>query len=192
MSWDGKQNLYINRVSAAQKCLQRALRRSGCGNAGRLCVHVHALRRDGSPDGQMVFYYNAVTVADAVIARFYDRTAGAFYDAALPEGGAAPLGALSARRKPLQDSPTPAGNPTAASALLRLELLTGREDFRHVAKTLWRVFRELWALWPVCGQLWAGAGAIAAGPMQVVVVGSGRKPGGWRRSRWPATRSTRR
>jgi len=35
---------------------------------------------------------------DAMIARFYDRTAGAFYDAALPEGGAAPLGALSARR----------------------------------------------------------------------------------------------
>ncbi len=39
------------------------------------------------------------------------------------------LGALTTRRKPLQDSPTPAGNPVAAALLLRLEALNGREDY---------------------------------------------------------------
>ena len=60
----------------------------------------------------MNYYQAAIALADAMIARFYDRTAGAFYDAAATEG-TAPLGALGARRKPLQDTPTPAGNPTA-------------------------------------------------------------------------------
>ena len=39
------------------------------------------------------------------------------------------LGALATRRKPLQDSPTPAGNPVGAALLLRLEALNGREDY---------------------------------------------------------------
>ena len=45
-----------------------------------------------------------------------------------------PLGALTARRKPLQDSPTPAGNPTAAAALLRLEALSGKATYREIAE----------------------------------------------------------
>jgi uncharacterized protein YyaL (SSP411 family) len=47
---------------------------------------------------------------------------------------AKPLGALSARRKPLQDTPTPAGNPSAAIALLRLAHLSGRKDLRDKAE----------------------------------------------------------
>ena len=47
---------------------------------------------------------------------------------------ARPLGALTARRKPLQDSPTPAGNPTAAAALLRLEALSGRRNIARSPK----------------------------------------------------------
>ena len=54
-----------------------------------------------------------------MIARFYDSTGGGFFDTEASND--APLGALSARRKPLQDTPTPAGNPAAAAALLRLE-----------------------------------------------------------------------
>jgi hypothetical protein len=40
------------------------------------------------------------------------------------------IGALSAQRKPLQDSPTPAGNAIAATLLLRLHDLTGRNLYR--------------------------------------------------------------
>ncbi len=78
---------------------------------------VHACIDAWLAGGEMRFYHAAVKLADAMIARFYDRTAGAFYDTAAPAEGTAPLGALGARRKPLQDSPTPAGNPAAAAAL---------------------------------------------------------------------------
>ena len=53
-------------------------------------------------------------IGDAMIEKFFDKTSGGFFDTAAVEVGAAPLGVLSARRKPFQDSPTPAGNSTAA------------------------------------------------------------------------------
>ena len=43
------------------------------------------------------------------------------------------LGALQARRKPLQDSPTPAGNPAAAAVLLRLYAVNGSTPLRDAA-----------------------------------------------------------
>ena len=50
------------------------------------------------------------------------------------------LGALTTRRKPLQDSPTPAGNPTAASLLLRLGALNGNQDYAVKAKQTLEAF----------------------------------------------------
>ncbi len=83
--------------------------------------------------GELKYYCSAAVIGDAMIARFYDPVGGAFFDAELPEGSK-PLGALSARRKPLQDTPTPAGNPSAAIALLRLSHLSGRTDLREKAE----------------------------------------------------------
>jgi hypothetical protein len=115
-----------------------------------------------------------VKLADAMIARFCDPTAGAFYDAAAPQDGAAALGALGARRKPLQDSPTPAGNPTAASALLRLEALSGRREYREIAEDTLASFAGIVEHFG----LYAGSYGLAlerllVDPLQVVVVGSG-------------------
>jgi uncharacterized protein YyaL (SSP411 family) len=109
-----------------------------------------------------------------MIARFYDRTAGAFYDMAGPVEGAIPLGALTARRKPLQDSPTPAGNPTAAAALLRLEALSGRGEYRKIAEDTLAAFSGIVEHFG----LYAGSYGLALerlllDPVQVVVVGSG-------------------
>ena len=124
--------------------------------------------------GNMNFYRVAVKVADAMIARFYDSTAGAFYDVAVSEGGQIPLGALGARRKPLQDSPTPAGNPTAASALLRLETLSGRQEYRDIAEDTLACFAGIVEHFG----LYAGSYGLALerlllDPVQVMVVGSG-------------------
>jgi hypothetical protein len=94
---------------------------------------VHACVDAWLASGNMNFYRAAMRFADAMIARFYDETGGAFWDAAISQEKA-PLGALGARRKPLQDSPTPAGNPVAASALLRLEALSGKQTYRDVAE----------------------------------------------------------
>ena len=135
---------------------------------------VHACVDGWLASGRMEFCHAAVKLADAMIAGFYDKTAGAFYDIAAPEAGTMALGALSARRKPLQDSPTPAGNPTAASALLRLEALTGRAQYREVAEDTLASFS---GIVPHFG-LYAGSYGLALerlalDPVQVVVVGSG-------------------
>jgi uncharacterized protein YyaL (SSP411 family) len=121
----------------------------------------------------MSYYHAADKLADAMIARFYDRQAGAFFDAAAPADGATPLGALSARRKPLQDTPTPAGNPTAASALLRLETLSGRREYREIAEETLASFTGIVEHFG----LYAGSYGLALerlllDPVQVVVIGS--------------------
>jgi len=135
---------------------------------------VHACIDGWLGSGEMKFYRAAVTLADAMIARFYDHTADAFYDAAAPADGAVPLGALGARRKPLQDSPTPAGNPTAAAALLRLEALSGRKEFREIAEDTLGSFAGIVEHFG----LFAGSYGLAlerllVDPAQIVVVGSG-------------------
>ena len=55
-----------------------------------------------------------------------------------------PLGVLGTRRKPFQDSPTPAGNSVAAIALLRLHAYTndqGYYDKPNRRSKCWRAWR---------------------------------------------------
>jgi len=124
--------------------------------------------------GKIAYYRSAMALARAMVDRFFDRTAGAFVDTALHADSAARLGALTARRKPLQDAPTPAGNPTAASALLRLEALSGNSEFREIAEDTLGSFAGIVEHFG----LYAGSYALALSrllldPVQVVIVGRG-------------------
>jgi hypothetical protein len=74
-----------------------------------------------------------------MLTRFFDATGGGFFDTE-PDPNGKNLGVLATRRKPLQDSPTPAGNPMAAIALLRLHHLTGQEDYRAKAEQTLETF----------------------------------------------------
>jgi uncharacterized protein YyaL (SSP411 family) len=135
---------------------------------------IHACIDAWLAGGEMRYYHAAVKLADAMIAIFHDMPAGAFYDTAALSAGTPPLGALAARRKPLQDSPTPAGNPTAASALLRLESLSGRSDYRQIAEQTLASFAGIVEHFG----LYAGSYGLALerlllDPVQVVVIGSG-------------------
>ncbi|MDE3187700.1 MAG: thioredoxin domain-containing protein [Acidobacteriota bacterium] len=135
---------------------------------------VHACMDAWFACGEMRFYHAAVKLADAMIARFYDRTAAAFCDTKQQTNGSAPLAVLSARRKPLQDSPTPAGNPTAVSALLRLEVLSGRSEYREIAEDTLGSFAGIVEHFG----LYAGSYGLALerlllDPVQVMVVGEG-------------------
>jgi uncharacterized protein YyaL (SSP411 family) len=135
---------------------------------------IHACVDAWFASGEMSYYRAAVKLADSMIVRFYDLTAGAFYDTAAPAAGAPALGALTARRKPLQDSPTPAGNPTAASALLRLEALSGRREYREIAEDTLASFAgivEHFGLY--AGSYGLAVERLLTDPVQVVVVGSG-------------------
>ncbi len=84
------------------------------------------------------FKFGKATV-DAMIARFYDTTSGGFFDSEPAAEGKA-LGVLATRRKPLQDSPTPAGNPMAAIALTRLHHYTGDARYRNQAEATLETF----------------------------------------------------
>jgi hypothetical protein len=131
---------------------------------------IHAAIDAWLATNKMSYYRVAIQLADAMIVLFHDA-AGGFFDAA-PEENA--LGALVARRKPLQDSPTPAGNPTAAAALLRLEALSGRSEYREIAEGTLANFAGIVEHFG----LYVGSYALAlerllADPVQVVVLGSG-------------------
>jgi len=90
--------------------------------------------------GEMRYYEAAESIAEALVKRFYDPVGGGFFDTESAANGEKRLGALSVRRKPLQDTPTPAGNATSAALLLRLEALNGREEYAVKAQETLETF----------------------------------------------------
>jgi uncharacterized protein YyaL (SSP411 family) len=90
--------------------------------------------------GELRFYTAAEAIAASAVDRFYDEQGSGFFDTENPAPGEQRIGALSTRRKPLQDSPTPAGNPAAAALLLRLEALNGDPDYAVKAKQTLEAF----------------------------------------------------
>jgi uncharacterized protein YyaL (SSP411 family) len=169
-AWDGQSTL--NHVIAYPEGGQPAERAPG--TLDDYAFTVHACIDGWMACGDMKYFDAAIKVADAMIAKFYDRASGAFFDTQL-EGGAARLGALGARRKPLQDGPTPAGNPMAAAALLRLELLSGQQKYREIAEDTLASFAGIVEHFG----LYAGTYGLALerllrDPVQVVVVGNGK------------------
>jgi hypothetical protein len=133
---------------------------------------IHALLDAWEATGSLLYYDHALAIGQAMIDRFCDNTGGGFFDT---ESTTTPaLGVLSARRKPLQDSPTPAGNPSAAAALLRIESLSGRTDFREKAEDTLENFAgvvEHFGLY--AGTFGLALELLLLPPVQVVIVGEG-------------------
>lgn len=100
----------------------------------------HACLDAWEATGEIRYYADARDLADSVMMRFYDLEGKAFYDTEKTAEGAQRIGALAATRKPLQDSPTPAGNPVAAALLLRLEALSGNEEYVVAAQETMETF----------------------------------------------------
>ena len=183
-AWDGGQQLqhviaYAESAAAATpRIAGKRDRQAGSlieGNLDDYAFTVHACLDAWLATGKIAYYRSAAALADAMIARFLDRSEGAFLDIPAP-GQQSRLGALTARRKPLQDSPTPGGNPAAASALLRLEALCGKREYREIAEDTLASFA---AIVEHLG-LYVGSYALALerlllAPTQVVVVGRGAK-----------------
>ena len=117
----------------------------------------------------LAYFREAQQITNKMIETFYDTDSGGFLDSA-PKPGAS--GVLATLRKPFQDSPTPAGNPVAAIALLRMQGYTGEVSYREKAQ------RTLDLLAGTAGQygLFAGTYGIAATyasypHSQIVIVG---------------------
>lgn len=89
----------------------------------------HAALDAWQQTGELRFYQAAEQLMDSALQRFSAPLTGGFFDTEKPVEGTPQLGALVARRKPLQDSPTPAANPVAAALLLRLYQLNARAEY---------------------------------------------------------------
>jgi uncharacterized protein len=125
--------------------------------------------------GEIRYFNAARKVTDFLIANFYDEVDGGFFDAARSNGDAA-LGALTAPRKPFQDSPTPSGNSSAAILLLRMHSYTNQDSYREKADRTLQVFSGL----AEQVGIFAGTYGIAAVHLfhphtQIVVIGNDRR-----------------
>ncbi|HTK94395.1 MAG TPA: thioredoxin domain-containing protein [Terriglobales bacterium] len=116
-------------------------------------------------------YFNfAKKIVDRMVDRFFDPVGSGFFDTASGEQGA--LGALSARRKPFQDSPTPAGNPSAAIALLRMHAYTNDNAYREKAEDTLEVFAGVADQFGIYAGTYGIAAVLFSAPhTQVVVIG---------------------
>lgn len=122
--------------------------------------------------GEMRYYEAAERVTTILVERFYDSTGGAFFDTEAAAEGEERIGALVVRRKPLQDSPTPAGNSVAARLLLRLQALNGREDYAAKALETLETFAGIVEHFGLYAASYGVAlQSMVQGPVQVCVIG---------------------
>ncbi len=131
---------------------------------------IHACLDGWQATAELDYYAAASAIGSAMIERFADRTGGGFFDAQTDAGE--PLGVLGTRRKPLQDAPTPAGNPVAAAALLRLYGLNGDEELRELAEDTLECFGGIVAQYGLYASSFGLAlERLLLPPVQVVVIG---------------------
>jgi uncharacterized protein YyaL (SSP411 family) len=117
-------------------------------------------------------YFNfARRIADKMVDLMFDPVSGGFFD--MPASGdAKPLGVLGTRRKPFQDSPTPAGNSVAAIALMRLYTYTNQQSYRDQAEQTLQVLAGLAGKFGIFAATYGIAAVYFSRPhTQVVIVG---------------------
>ena len=133
----------------------------------------HALLDAWEATGELRYYTAAAELMEGALARFHDPQGGAFFDTEKPAAGQRRLGALTARRKPLQDSPTPAGNPMAAMLLMRLGELNGRLDYAELAQETLETFAGVVEHFGLYAATYALAlQRMVQEPIQVCIVGA--------------------
>ena len=131
----------------------------------------HAALDAWEATGTYRYYEAALALAETSLRDFYDTDKGGFFDT--PLSGGDKIGALSARRKPLQDSPTPAGNPVGAALLLRLAALTNRAEFTEKARATLVCFAGVVEHFGLYAASYALAlRRLVSPPIQVVIVGT--------------------
>jgi uncharacterized protein YyaL (SSP411 family) len=124
------------------------------------------------------YYHFAEKIAETMIRRFQDPRDGGFFDIRTgPDiGEGLALGALAARRKPMQDSPTPAGNPAAAIGLLRLYAYSNNTKYRDLAEATLKAFAGIAGHYGLFAATYGIALDMFLKPhTQIVIAGSGAK-----------------
>ena len=116
------------------------------------------------------YFVLAESALRLVIDNYADTENGGFFDRA---SDASPLGGFDVRRKPIQDSPTPAGNAMAAIALDRLYGFTGNNQYREQAQIALEAFSGIAQRFGMFAATYGLATLIhARHPVQIVVTGA--------------------
>jgi uncharacterized protein YyaL (SSP411 family) len=123
--------------------------------------------------GNLRYFASAGEIAGRMISGFSDESAGGFFDLDSSPADES-IGALAMRRKPFQDSPTPAGDPAAALALLRLHALSGEARLHELAEETLEVFAGAAEQFVISvGTYGITSVWMAHSHLQVVVIGEG-------------------
>jgi uncharacterized protein len=169
--WDDKTGLKHVIAYSDMKSAKRDLR----GMLDDYCFMVSACLDAYEFSADITYFRFAAKIADLMMGKFCDRTSGGFFDT--PQSIFdldSTLGALVARRKPFQDTPTPAGNPAAAIALLRLFHYTNDAGYRDVGEQTLETFAGVAEQTGIFGATYGLATLRFVLPsVQVVVVGEG-------------------
>src|SRR5438093_13720203 len=105
--------------------------------------------------------------------RSLDSATGVFFDTKIMANvNIGSLGVHGTRRKPFQDSPTPAGNPVAAIALLRIHAYTNEASYRDKAKRTLEILAGLAGQYGLFAATYGIAAVYLSPHTQVVVVGN--------------------
>jgi uncharacterized protein YyaL (SSP411 family) len=173
----------------ALKTLDRILSETWSGARG-FAHRLGGARLDGSLDDQIFAglalldayeatldpkYFDAARrAADFAIAEYFDVEGGGFFDRA---SGAPPMGGLEMRRKPLQDSPTPGANSSAAILLDRLHGYTGDARYRTSAEATLEAFAAIAPQFGIHAASYGLAALLhARRPFEVVITGTSEDP----------------
>ena len=115
------------------------------------------------------YFRIARQITDQMIVRFYDSVSGGFFDA---QPSSESLGVLDTARKPFQDSPTPAGNPMATIALLRMHGYTDEAGYRDKAEQTLELLAGAAGQYGLFAATYGIAAVYFAAPhTQIVIVG---------------------
>jgi len=119
------------------------------------------------------YFSFARRIADTMVDRFFDPVSGGFFDTEKRANGEQKfLGVLGTRRKPFQDSPTPAGNSVAGIVLQRLYGYTNEQGYRDQAEQTMEVLAGLAGQYGMFAATYGIAAIHVSQPhIQVVIVG---------------------
>jgi uncharacterized protein len=108
------------------------------------------------------------------LVQYWDAEEGGFFDRGMD---APAMGGLDVRRKPLQDSPTPAGNAVAAIVLARLYGFTGNSLYRQRAEATLEAFAGVVSKYGMFAASYGLAALLhSRGAIQVIVTGRADDP----------------
>jgi uncharacterized protein YyaL (SSP411 family) len=117
--------------------------------------------------GELTWIEAAVSLADKMIDQFWDEAGGGFFFTGKSHEQ------LIVRSKDFMDNATPSGNSIATLALLKLALLTGKDDYRRRATAVLRLIGDQIRRYPSAfGFALSTVDFYLDSPLEIVIVGA--------------------